>query len=108
MKNEATQHEILLVTGTSFASSLGVMRDDQNNNEHFTEREQLENACWNGLLEEMLPEAYAKHPNAGILYLWQIREAAYFLELEIGEFPASIEKFHSIDPYSFLGTKIVN
>jgi len=80
------------------------MKDDPGK-DRFTEKEQLEEACWNGLLQEMLPEAYPTPADAGILYLWQIREAAFFLELEIGEFPAAIDKFYSIDPYSFLGTK---
>jgi hypothetical protein len=106
MKADSTQHEILLITGTSFASSLQVMKDDPTGKkDHYTEKEQLEDACWNGLLQEMLPEAYAKPAGSGMLYLWQIREAAYFLELEIGEFPAEIDKHFSIDPYSFLKTK---
>jgi len=81
------------------------MKDDQGKADQYTEKEQLEDACWNGLLQEMLPEAYAKTEHSGMLYLWQIREAAFFLELEIGEFPAAIDKYYSIDPYSFLETK---
>ncbi|HZE84823.1 MAG TPA: hypothetical protein VE035_10980 [Puia sp.] len=104
MKTTSTQHEILLITGTSFASSLRVLKDDPGK-DRFTEKEQLEEACWNGLLQEMLPEVYTKIDGAGILYLWQIREAAFFLELEIGEFPAEIDKFYSVDPYSFMETK---
>src|ERR1700710_902712 len=99
MKMDSTQHEILLITGTSFASGLRAMKEGPAMNEKHSEKEQLQDACWNGLLQEMLPEIYAKPAGSGMLYLWQIREAAFFLELEIGEFPAAIDKYYSIDPY---------
>ena len=102
MKTNFAQQEILLMTGTSFSSRQWCEKNDQDNQNQLTEKEQLEEACWNGLLQEMLPEIYGKTFGDTKLYLWQIREAVSFIEIELGELPGEKEKYFSIDPYSFL------
>jgi hypothetical protein len=102
MKTTFAQQEILLMTGTSFSSRQWCEKNDQDDQNHLTEKEQLEEACWNGLLPEILPEIYGKACGATKLYLWQIKEAVSFIEIELGELPAEKEKYFSIDPYSFL------
>ena len=102
MKTNFAQQEILLMTGTSFSSRQWCEKNDQDNQNQLTEKEQLEEACWNGLLQEMLPEIYGKTCGDTKLYLWQIREAVSFIEIELGELPGEKEKYFSIDPYSFL------
>ena len=104
MATKSTQQEILLLTGTSFTAGQWNKKDPSGDS--LTDKEQLKEACWNGLLNEMLPEICGKKENTGALYLWQIREAAAFLELELGEFPPAIDKYYSIDPYSFLPTRL--
>jgi hypothetical protein len=101
MKTNFAQQEILLMTGTSFSSRQWCDKNDQDKN-HLTEKEQLEEACWNGLLPEILPEIYGQACGQTKLYLWQIKEAVAFIEIELGELPADKEKYFSIDPYSFL------
>jgi len=96
-----TQQEILLLTGTNFSLRLCYDQDDSNNMHKLTEREQLEDACWNGLLPDILPEII-EQPYGGKLYLWHIREAKSFIEIDLGETPEDKENIHSIDPYSFL------
>ena len=44
----------------------------------------------------------------GILYLWQIKEAVSFLELELGEVPRTIDSQFSITPHLFLSTQNLN
>jgi hypothetical protein len=105
MKTNSTQQEILLMTGTTFASNLLVNTDDPGNNKRLSGKELLEDACWNGLLKEMLPEIYGLPALSGSMYLWRISQAAFFLELELGESPLAADKYFSIDPYSFLATK---
>jgi hypothetical protein len=100
MKTNSTQQEILLITGTGFSARQWCEKNDQGQNQ-FTEKEQLQNACWNGLLPEMLPEI-CKPAKDKDLYLWQITEATSFINLELGEVPGEIEKYHSINPYYFL------
>jgi len=105
METNYTQQEILLITGTSFTSGYLCQNDDSPRNNHLTEKERLEEACWNGLLQAMLPEIMLKTANGGLLYLWQIREASSFLELDLSEVPRAVDRQFSIDPYSFLSTQ---
>jgi hypothetical protein len=108
MEPNATQQEILIMTGTRFSQRQSCQMEDPANNRPLSEIEKLEEACWNGLLGEMLPEILEKPVAGEKLYLWQVREAAHFLELEWGESPLAKENYFSIDPYSFLGARLSN
>jgi hypothetical protein len=108
MQTKNVQVEVLLITGTSFSTANLCSKGDYTSTEDRTEKEQLGEACWNGLLQEMLPEVYLQPANDGILYLWQIKEAASFLEIELGEFPAPLDKYFSITPHSFFSTLPLN
>ena len=107
MSTNSTQLEILLMTGTTFSSRQCYEKDDANQ-KNLTEREQLEEACWNGLLPQMLPEIYELLGSDTKLYMWQIKEAGSFIEIELGDLPEEKEKFFSIDPYSFLPIKLLS
>jgi hypothetical protein len=107
MKTNSTQQEILLMTGTSFSSRQWCEKTDFAQN-YFTDKEQLQNACWNGLLQDMLPEICKPTAEDKKLYLWQITEATSFIELELGEVPGEIEKNHSINPHSFLPLQLLS
>ena len=107
MKTISTQQEILVITGTSFSRRQWPEKNGSANS--FTsEREELEKACWNGLIKELLPEIFDKTEDGRKLFLWQINDGDAFLELDFYEFPASIEKIYSINPHSFLQTKNYN
>ena len=108
MKTNFTQQQILLVTGTSFSSQEFCATSDGISYNHLTEKEKLEVACWNGLLPVMLPEIFKQNPENKILYLWEIREASSFIELELGEQYIEFEEQFSIDPYSFLPLKLLS
>jgi hypothetical protein len=102
MARNYVQIEVLLITGTSFVAANRVNRDSNPASRLYSEIEQLQEACWNGLLETMLPEVWIKPPNDGILCLWDIKEARHFLELILGEVPLTIDSLLSITPRSFL------
>ena len=98
------QQEILLMTGTRFSSRQCWQK--LNENERIgSEADQLQDACWNGLLQNMLPEVVAKNKE---LYLWQIRENRSGLEIELGELPSEIDPYFSIDPYLFSQDQFMN
>ena len=99
MKTTSTQQEILLITGTSFSARQCYQKMEESKND--TEKGNLEEACWNGLLQYLLPEIYL-HSEEKNLYLWKIKEVASFIEIELGELPEEKEHYFSIDPYSFL------
>lgn len=89
------------MTGTSFASRQCLEEDTQNPG-RLTEKEQLEQACWNGMVAELLPELTMPVAGSKKIYLWNVTEADAFLELDLGEFPAAKDRQFSIDPYCFL------
>ena len=104
MKTNSTQQEILLMTNTSFSQRQLCEKDIPESNKYFSRTEQLEDACWNSLLDEMLPGIIEKSSNGKRLHLRQIRPAKSFLEIELCEYPLQIEQAFSINPYTFLPT----
>jgi hypothetical protein len=88
------------MTGTSFSAKQYLGRDEVAKVD-FTEKEHLEEACWNGLLQEIMPEIYQPEGNHK-LYLWQVKEGNSFIELELGEAPEEKDSRFSIDPYAFV------
>jgi hypothetical protein len=108
MSAKNVQIEVLLMTGTAFSSAQLCNKEDITNKDHLTEKEQLGEACWNGLIETILPEIYLQPAGKGILYLWEIKEAGSFLEIELGEFPAPIDRRYSITPHSFFSSLLYN
>ncbi len=108
MKQNSIQQEILLMLGTSFLSRERLEKDDCGNKNHLTEKEKLEQACWNGLLQEMLPEIVEQTEDGEKLYLWQIKTVSYFFELELGQSQEKTEALFSLDPYRFLAIKCRN
>jgi hypothetical protein len=108
MKTNSTQQEILLITGTSFSARQWCEKNETGNASNLSEQEKLQEACWNGLLREMLPEIFEQTEENKNLYLWKIKEASSFIELELGEFPESKDNYYSIDPYSFISEQLFN
>lgn len=74
MKTKNMQQEILLLT-TSTLSQREWCEKDASNKESFSSHEQLENACWNGLLYEIIPEVMRQERN---FFLWQISAGKSF------------------------------
>src|SRR5882757_156429 len=103
MAKNYVQVEVLLITGTSFLAGNLVKRDDDPAASRLSESEQLQDACWNGFVQVMLPEVCIEPFNGGILYLWEVKEAESFLELELSEVPLPMDRRLSIAPRSFLG-----
>ena len=80
-------------------------KDELTEKNNLTEKERLEEACWYGLVKEMLPELFREPAIDHKVFLWKIVEGKSFLELDMGETPFNKESFYSIDPYSFLSEK---
>lgn len=109
MKQIITQQEILLATGTSFSAGQFCEKEDTFNRQNLTEQEKLEDACWNGLLPDMLPELCMEYNHAHQMYLWQVTEGFHFVNLELAEVPGiKKDNYFSIDPYAFLSTVVYN
>ncbi len=107
MKKISTQQEILLMTGTGFSAREWAEKNVDDKNK-LSATEQLEEACWNGLLDEMIPEIIEKTIEGKKLFMWHIRHCKSFLEIELGESSSFIAGEFSIDPYLFVPQLILS
>ncbi len=108
MKTATAQQEILLMTGTSFSLRNWCGNEHVGDGKNSNPEEMLKEACWNGLLPQMLPEICTPADGDKKLYMWHIIEAASFIDVIMGEVPGETEKYFSINPYAFLGLQILS
>jgi hypothetical protein len=106
MLNEIHQQEILLAYSSQFLSKIYIDRCNPGTTDIFIELGKIEEACWNGLLKEVLPEIFAMDIYARPIYIWKIREYNSVLEIDMGEYPSDKENFFCIDPYKFLAKRL--
>lgn len=104
---KSLQQEIIIMTGTTFSSRLR-WQSIEGNSRNYSETEQLQEACWNGMLPEILPEICLQYGERDKLYLWHVKENRSGIEIDICDAPCDIEKVFSIDPYAFLSIKLMN
>jgi hypothetical protein len=104
MKTNAVQQEILLVKNSSFSHRELIGKSPMEKEQNLPFDEQLEAACWNGWLNAMLPEIVNSSATGKELYLWQIMHAKSLLNIELCEYPRTIDVQYSINPYAFLST----
>lgn len=101
MKNTNTQHEILLFTSTSLASRQ-LSESREINGRKGSAIEELEKACWNGILHEIFPEILGGTYPKCKSFLWQVMNGKNFLYINIGPQPVTTDYASSIDPYFFM------
>lgn len=102
MENNSIHQEILLVTSNTFSQRQFCEIDTPANSRPLSFNQKIEEACWNGMLSEMLPEVLEKTKEGKALFLWHVRQGKSFLQLELSEFPVKVDKAHSIDTTFFL------
>jgi len=107
MKPFSNIHEILLLTTTSFSHRQLCEKNDGDMQTHLTINEKLKTACWNGLLEEMLPEVLQSH-NSEKYFLWEVETRDSFLKIKLAAYPVRLDKYHSLDPYVFSKMRHMN
>jgi hypothetical protein len=107
MNNYLKHQEILLMINSSFSCREWFQKDEPKAGNPLSAKEQLTQACWNGLAPEMLPECF-EHPSGRSLFLWEINEASAFLALEYGEYVHRKEKVFSVNPYLFMDLQNYN
>lgn len=107
MQNHFTQQEIILFTNTRFCAKIGSKQQQPGLPLTGTDHEQLEDACWKGIVPEVLPEiaTCASSNNTG---LWEINRATNFIDLQYADSPRRAVKELSLNPYLFLGNCRLN
>jgi hypothetical protein len=103
--NNINRQEVLLMTGSSFAARQFATGDETNKK---SATDELKEACWSGLMRDLLPEIFSAFPDKSGLFLWEIHEGLSFLELDLGTSPAGKELEYSIDPYLCMQTLNMN
>ena len=101
MATKSTQQEILLVTGSGFANRPYTEKDSSESAKNLSQQDKFKEACWNGLLKDILPEVFAMSKAKEKIFLWQMRESKHVLALELATGPCDIVLNASIDPYCF-------
>ena len=102
MENNATQQEVLLMTGSGFASSQFCQRELSDSPNNLSGNEKLMEACWNGLVRVIIPEVFTFSDPGNKMYLWKVKEANRFFLLEMSDYPTDYNKYASIDPDRFM------
>ena len=100
MKN-TVQQEILLMTNSSLSKRNLCEKNSTESGKHFSNVERLEQACWNGMLDEFLP-GLVMHIEGRTLFMWEIQSAKSFLHIDLCDRPDFSNEEFSIDPYFFL------
>src|SRR4051794_18524583 len=101
MKKHVIQQEVLLVTSTTFSDKQLCSMNEQEPNK-LSKEDQLEAACWNGLLDDLLPEVMKKQCCGQKLYLWNVHQGTGCLQIQLGEFSLAVETAFSINTLFFL------
>jgi len=107
MKTDIIKQEILLVI-TAFSQKELCEKDVPENFRPQSQAEELEAACWNGLIDELLGGIIEISASGKRLSLWDIQRGKSLLNIELCDYPQLIEKHLSINPYIFLPIMIQN
>lgn len=109
MTSQKMFQEIILSTGSRFARRDFCRRSvDVPDEKDLPVNEKLEKVCWEGLLDELLPEIKNTSCISGKCVIWQIITAENFLCICRGRYLAPISGECSIDPYHFISRQNLN
>jgi len=108
MKPITTHLEILLMIRTTLIGRNYFEDGLAGKYYQFIDRDKLVEACWNGLLDRMLPEILKPNADEEKIFLWQVKEAGSFLGLDLGGSHQVVDRYYSIDPYHFLTIQYYN
>ena len=108
MKKITTNREILLLSSSRFFQRDWCALNSNTNTKKLSQKEQLIQLCWNGMLKEMIPEILETQPGKKPLTLWEINESGNMLDLKYGDINEEMNDEWSINPYVFLTFAIPN
>ena len=99
MNNTSTNREILLLPTSSFFQKDWCELNLPENAKKLSQKEQLIQLCWNGMLKDMIPEICETEPGQKPLTLWDINESGNLLDLRFGDLNEEMNDEFSINPY---------
>ncbi len=102
MKKLTTNREILLLSNSRFFQRDWCELNGNTNKKKLSQKEQLIQLCWNGMLKDMIPEICETETGKKPLTLWEINESGNLLDLRFGEIDEEMNDEWSINPYVYL------
>ena len=98
MKPQHIHQEVLIFTNSTLSQKVLFKKNSSNNNSSATE--ELEEAFWDGLLNELVPEIMpsSSHPK---MFIWGIHAGKFYLLIDLADTPGATESVLSIDPHLF-------
>jgi hypothetical protein len=99
MKKINANREILLQGNSKFFQKDWCELNTGKNDKKLSQKEQLIQLCWNGMLQDMIPEIFESETGEKPLTLWEINESGNMLDLRYGDFDQLVDDEYSINPY---------
>jgi hypothetical protein len=99
MKKINANREILLQSSSKFFQKDWCELNTGKNDKKLSQKEQLIQLCWNGMLQDMIPEIFESETGEKPLTLWEINESGNMLDLRYGDFDQLVDDEYSINPY---------
>lgn len=100
MKEKYIQQEIIFFVNNKFSQNLLCEKKENKDKPAASAREQMADACWNGLVGQLLPEISIKVENKP-LTIWEVQEAKHSIVLQLGTLTV-VDSQDSINPYRLL------
>ena len=101
MEKQHIHQEVLVSTKTTLANK--VLFEINESNKNATPVEKFEEACWNGLLNEMFSDLMPYNSSQREkIFIWGIYSGKSYLLVDLADAPGTIESVLSIDPHLFL------
>jgi hypothetical protein len=109
MKHKTINHELLLISGTSYNRRQFITRDsDSKSGPDHSVMEDMEKKCRDGKLNELLPELAGYPSRSNRNFIWNIASGVHFLSICMGTCPMPDKNETSIDPHFILSSILYN
>ena len=98
MKLQHVHQEVLIFTNTTLSQKALCRKNSSSKNSPAIE--ELEEAFWDGLLNELVPEIMPStlHPK---MVIWGVHARKFYLLIDLADSPGITESILSIDPHLF-------
>ena len=98
MKPQHIHQEVLIFTNNTLSQK--VLSKKNSNNKNSSATEELEEAFWNGLLNELVPEIIPsiRHPK---MIIWGVHAGKFYLLIDLADTPGITEAIYCIAPHLF-------
>jgi len=108
MKSESILQEILLITTTTFSKRQLCETDRKGKKSILSPVQQMATACWNSLLDELLPEIMLPPMPNKKLFLWQVEKRKFSFSVIKANCHPDQDEWFSLDPHLFLCRQEMN